>query len=221
MNNDTERANYSSLTATGDAAEWFGLLIAEAAEACGVRLTEARVRVYAHDLADLDARVVIDAFRACRREGSGFFPSIAEVRRAALGSPEDRGILMWATLERAAERIGAYQSLIVDDACCAAALDAIGGWPAFCAMEDGPMLTLARTTFLAAYREARRLGLAASRPIRCVGLLEAGGYYERREGLAVGHVTAGGAVLSERDRPAMTEREPKRLGSGDTDEDQQ
>ena len=45
----------SSLTPDGHVSEWFGRLMFETAEAAGIKVSEARVRIYAADLKDRDA----------------------------------------------------------------------------------------------------------------------------------------------------------------------
>lgn len=181
----------------GNVAEWFGEVIFETAEACGIKITEARVRVYAADLGDLEPQDITAAFRRCRREGSGFFPSVAEVRRQVVATPDDRALLAWNALEQAAASIGAYQSIEFEDPVAAAALvQVFGSWPQWCGMEAGPELALKRQQYLAAYRDLLRQETAGTDPVRLSGLLEATGKYQRLPQLAVGRITAGGVVQS-------------------------
>jgi len=190
----------SSVDRDGNVSEWFGRIILEAAEACGAKLTEARIRIYAADLADLPAEQVIAAFRRVRREGSGFFPSVAEIRRQLMPTPDDEALLAWTSMETAAMKIGAYQSIEFEDTVAAAALlQVFGSWPNWCAQEPGPELALKRQQFLAAYRDLRRQAqdstLVVVEPARLRGLLEGGaGRYERRPNIAIGVVSARGEV---------------------------
>lgn len=179
----------------GNVREWFAKIVFEAAEAHGIKLTEARIRVYAADLGDLEPTQVVDAFRTCRRDGSGFFPSVAELRRQVVATPDDRALLAWNAMEQAASKIGAYQSVEFEDTAAARALTMVfGSWPSWCQQEIGPELLVKRQQFLAAYRDVRRQEAASAEPIRLSGLLEAGGNYQRLPQLAAGRITAHGIV---------------------------
>lgn len=175
-----------SVTSAGHASEWFGRLALIAAEAAGVRVSEARIRVLAHDLAGYSRPQVERAFTMARREGSGFFPTPAELIRYIEGTADDRGLLAWEAFVRAAAEVGSYRNVDVDDAAAAYALTSVfGSWPEFCAHETGPDLLVKRQSFLAAYRQARRAG--ASGTTRLPGALPgpAGD---------VGHVALDGSV---------------------------
>ena len=185
----------SSTFEGGHVAEWFGRVVFETAEICGIKITEARVRGYAADLGDLEPAQIIEAFRKCRRDGSGFFPSVAELRRQVVATPDDRALLAWNAMEQAAAKVGAYQSIEFEDPAAARALVMVfGSWPSWCQQEMGPELLVKRQQFLAAYREVRRQEAAGAAPIRLSGLLESGGNYQRLPQLAVGRVTAHGVV---------------------------
>lgn len=165
-------AGSSTLTPDGHVAEWFAVLLFEAAEAAGTKITEARVRIYAAELGDLAPAEIVAAVRRLRREGSGFFPQIVEIRRAILGSPDDAAILAWTGLEHAATAIGAWQPCLIDDPAAALAVQRVfGSWPALCGTERGPAWLVKRQEFLAAYRDARRMEAAAPAPVRFAGLV--------------------------------------------------
>jgi hypothetical protein len=119
------------------------------------KLSEATIRVYARGLGDLTYEQVQSAMGALLRE-STFWPSIADIRRVAVGSVDDAGVLAWAALRRAAGEVGSWASLTVEDGTVVQALDAVGlSWPEFCALVDGPAMHTRRQEFLAAYRAAR------------------------------------------------------------------
>jgi hypothetical protein len=214
----------SSLTADGNVARWFGHLMLETAEAAGIKVSETRTRVYAADLADLPAEQVIDAVRRIRKEGSGFFPSVAEIRRQIVATPDDQALLAWTAFERAAVSVGAYQSVDVEDTVAAAALvQVFGSWPEWCAQETGPELLTKRQQFFAAYREQRRRQRAAATrlgatlpaitdetPTRLLGLLEGNNRYVRSPAVFIGRITALGQVLSVRDQSALPEAQQRR-----------
>lgn len=185
----------STLDRQNNVREWFAAIVFETAEACGAKLTETRVRIYAADLGDLHQDDIIAAFKRCRREGSGFFPSIAELRRQVVATPDDRALLAWNAMEQAASKVGAYQSIEFEDPAAARALTMVfGSWPSWCQQEIGPELLVKRQQFLAAYREVRRQEAAGAEPIRLSGLLESGGNYQRLPQLAAGRITAHGVV---------------------------
>lgn len=207
--------NMAALDSKGNVVAWFATAIFETAEAFGTKLTEARVRVYAADLDDLPQEQVVQALRTCRREGSGFFPSVAEVRRQCVATPDDRALLAWNAMEQAASKVGAYQSVEFGDPVAAMALlQVFGSWPAWCEMEQGPELALKRQQFMALYRDIRRHGTAGTAPIRLHGQLEGAGNYKQLPGLAAGRITAGGAVeqvtegaMAQRQLPPATTKE--------------
>lgn len=185
----------STLDTRNNVREWFAKVVFETAEACGIKITEARVRIYAADLGDLTAEQVTQAFRTCRREGSGFFPSIAELRRQVVATPDDRALLAWNAMEQAAAKVGAYQSVEFDDPVAAAALlQVFGSWSNWCQQETGPELLVKRQQFLAAYRDIRRQQAHGTEPVRLSGELEGAGNYKRLPGLAAGRITASGEV---------------------------
>lgn len=177
------------------------------AEAWGARLSETRIRLYAISLADVDLhdlrRACGDAVRECR-----YFPSVSELRGfVGLPSREDAALVAWAAFGQAASSAGAYASVVVDDSAAAEALEQVfGSWAEFCAMEDGPALTLKRQEFLAAYRSARTRPRTG--PRRLVGLLDLPPP-DVAAHTWVAHI-AGGAVHVERDRLQLSEGERRR-----------
>jgi hypothetical protein len=131
--------------------------------AYGTKVPAERMRQYAIALGDLDIDAVRIAAASAVRECS-FFPTIAELRRLAVGTAEDAALLAWTSLGEAASRIGAWQDIEIEDGCAAAALVAVfGSWPTFCQLEEGPALAQRRVEFLAAYRQARRVGSTPNR----------------------------------------------------------
>jgi len=215
------RTPNSSLTPEGNASRWFGKLIFETAEAYGIKdLTEARVRVYAMDLADLSEEQVTLAIRRLRREGSAFFPQISEIRKQVAPSPDDAAMLAWSSLQDAASSVGAYASLEVEDAHIATALLRVcGSWSGYCALE-GPALLAKKHEFLAAYRDARRTPVARAVSARLPGLCEATGSGVRDQRVWVGRLLADGRVSVDRDRPALAEgRTPGQITDGERDGD--
>lgn len=162
----------ATLDPNGNVSEWFAKLMFVAAEAVGVRLSEARIRIYAQDLAAYEKTSIERAFTKARRHGSGFFPSSAELIRHIEPSMEDRALMAWDSLTRAAEDVGGYRALAVEDQAAANALLAtFGSWPEFCAYERGPELLVKRQAFLARYREELRVSDGRGDPVVLRGAL--------------------------------------------------
>jgi hypothetical protein len=136
-------------------------------------------RAYADLLGDLDIETVARAMRLAALTVPGtFLPGVPEIRQFAAPSLSDAPMLAWTLLQRAAEDVGAYVSLQVDDACAAFALVTVfGSWPEFCAQEDGAGMAARRHEFAAAYREAVRMPPESLPSTRLAGLCEQSGNY--------------------------------------------
>lgn len=198
------------------------------AEATGASLSETRLRAYALLLADLpidDLRTAV--YRCARQWEQKFqpadpemrFPSVATLRAFAVVSESDAALVAWGKLQQAAEDIGAYASLEVEDEAVSAALHgAFGSWPAYCALAgNGPAMTSKRPEFLAAYRAAVLApGYARGRVQRLPGLLEREGSYDASPRVWIGRLTAAGRVEHVRDQPRLpVVHDVNRLTSGD------
>lgn len=188
------------------------LMVTLAAGYPSVRLREDTIRAYAAQLGDLSLDQVSAAMSAAMRE-SEFFPTVAAIRKQAVGTADDAALVAWTALGNAASAAGAYGSVEVEDGAAAEALQAVfGSWPEFCACEDGPGLAIKRQEFLAAYRTARRrTGL---RFVRLPGLCEASGKYPTDADATrvwIAKVAQDGTVTPARDRrglgPAAARRE--------------
>lgn len=158
----------SHLDARGDVEPEFARMVGGLAEAFGQTVTAMRIKLYAKALEDLplaDVRAACArALRECR-----FFPSAAELRGHVEPSVDDAALLAWVGFQRAAGRLGSYNSVAVDDGAAASALVSVfGGWPEYCALTD-VAVAAQRQAFMAAYRAARRGGTA---PALLPGTLE-------------------------------------------------
>lgn len=102
------------------------------AEAFGAEVTPGRVAAYFEELSDLSLEAVIGALTYARRTLT-FFPKIAELRRYAEGSVDDRAELGWRTLVDLVKFEGAYPSLYVYDGAIGYAIECLGGWLTACA----------------------------------------------------------------------------------------
>lgn len=205
------------MTPDGHVEGWFARVIFVTAEMAGVKITEARTRYYAMDLQEFSQEQIESAFVRVRHEGAGFFPFVADIRRQIMPSPDDAALLAWTALEQAAERIGAYQSIVFEDPATAEALLAVfGSWPDFCACDRSPELNTKRLQFGAAYRDARRRLQGPTEPVRCAGLLDSGKRLAGSARLAMGRVTARGEVIATTEPLALEAAgNVNRLTSGD------
>jgi len=105
------------------------------------------------------------ALETCRH-----MPRPAELRALIEGDPADRAVLAWGGVLRAIRRIGAYDSVRLDDPAATEAIKTLGGWPAVC---QGSC-TWTRKDFLAAYEAVVRSQVRLDHAT-LPGLLEAGG----------------------------------------------
>lgn len=65
-------------------------------------------------------------------EGCKFPPMPGDLVRVLHGTRTDRGLLAWAKVFDAMQRVGAYQSVAFDDPAIHLAIEDIGGWPTVC-----------------------------------------------------------------------------------------
>ena len=187
----------STMTPDGHVEGWFARVIFVTAEMAGVKITETRTRYYAMDLQEFSQEQIESAFARVRHEGTGFFPFVADIRRQIMPSPDDAALLAWTALEQAAERVGAYQSIVFEDAATAEALLFVfGSWPDFCQCTKGPDLLVKRQQFGAAYRDSQRRLQGPTEPVRCAGLLDSGKRPAGSARLAMGRVTVRSEVIA-------------------------
>lgn len=161
----------SFLTVRGEVDPAFADLMRRAADAHpSQRLTADMIRAYAAALSR--DGLTLDRVAALLNAATveyGRFPSIGDLFRLLAPTGDDAALLAWTALGRAAEAVGAYATVTVEDGCAAEALERVfGSWSEFCETDDGPGLALRRQEFLAAFRDARRRG--ARGPKMMVGL---------------------------------------------------
>lgn len=122
-------------------------------------------------LADLPTDRVFAAFTQAL-QGCTFWPSIAEIRKLALGDDDLHVERAWMTFRRAMTMVGAYRSLALFDAALGETITAMfGGWPQACAADLSPeMWTATRKEFDRVYRVC--LGRQPAAPCYLTGLIE-------------------------------------------------
>lgn len=121
-------------------------------------LTVAQLRMWQLALMDLELDDVKRGLTAhVRDEQAGQFPpKPADVRRGASGGV-GAGSLAWGKVARATRLVGAYSSVVFDDAAIHAAVVDLGGWAAVCRTPEGELPHLQRR-FEAAYAAHRAAG---------------------------------------------------------------
>lgn len=209
----------STLTDDGYVADWFLKAFEEMAEAYpAMRIRAGTGKIYAHALADLTREQITGAMGRAMLDAR-FFPSIAEIRSYVVAPAEDAALLAWAGLLDAAARIGGWQSLDVDDPCCAEALTrAAGSWSDFCELE-GPGLAHVRQLFIAAYKDARRRPQSDG-PVRLRGRCETSGNYQQLPAAWHGRLRADGRIEEGREQAALpASADVKRLTDGERSRD--
>jgi hypothetical protein len=81
------------------------------------------------DLAQVRRALTAHALDADRGQ---YPPRPADIVRALQGTTVDRALMAWAQANEAAQRVGAYASVVFDDAATHAAISDCGGWTTFC-----------------------------------------------------------------------------------------
>lgn len=109
----------------------FSAEITRTAEAFGAEMSPGRIVTYFDDMSDLSLDAVIGALAYARRSLT-FFPKIAELRRYAEGSIDDRAELAWRTFVDVIRFHGSMPSLQVYDGAIAYAIECMGGWLVAC-----------------------------------------------------------------------------------------
>jgi hypothetical protein len=185
------------LDARGKVTEDFGLFMLRLAAVYPTtgKLNPELILSYAKILGDLPLDKLHQAGARCARSEK-FFPSAATLRSFLETSPDDAGLIAWASFRTAAADVGCYASLLVEDPAAADALTVVfGTWAAYCEYEEGPALHARRAEFLAAYRDAVRRGRRlASGATRLAGMLEASGKASDSPAAVLGRLLASGKV---------------------------
>lgn len=198
------------LRADGTVTSEFGQLMEKLAAGYPTtgNLSTPQVLIYARALGDIPLDSLRRACAIAIRDAK-FFPSVAELRSYIVPSGEDAALIAWTAFCEAAEEVGSWSSLEVEDGAAGAALETVfGSWTAFCGYEVGPELGAKRQEFLVAYRDARRTAPPAR---RLLGACEATGQYKQSGEVWVARIAAG-RVLACRDGQSALSEAPKGKG---------
>ena len=164
-------------------------------ELFGKPLSPAVQVLYFDALKDLDAAVLSRAMHAAA-QGCTFMPKPAELRTLAIGNTEDQAEQAWIGLRKAFGTVGAYRSLVTQDAALGDAITTMfGSWPAACASEFTPeMWSAKRKEFGRIYRVMRGRDLQGARYLPGIVERENAGRIEWVKYTEIGLVAPDGQV---------------------------
>lgn len=118
--------------------ETFVAALAVLSEVFGREVSPALTEVYWEIFRDypdaLFRTAVTRAVRTLR-----FFPRPSDLLEILEGSPEDRALLAWQTLEKSIRTIGSWDSVRFEDPALSAAVENLGGWTKVCEWTEEEM----------------------------------------------------------------------------------
>lgn len=164
-------------------------------ELFGKPLSPAVQVLYFDALSDLDAGILASAMNAAAKACT-FMPKPAELRSLALGDTEDQAEQAWLGLRKAFGAVGAYRSLVTQDAALGETVTAMfGSWPSACASEFSPeMWSAKRKEFGRIYRVMRARDLSGARYLPGIVERENAGRIEWVKYTEIGLVAPDGQV---------------------------
>ncbi len=139
------------------------------AEVFKEELSSTRIEGYFVALDNLSFSQVRDSMRAAARTHRRFFPTPAELRDLAQGSPEECAELAWVRAFQAFRNgVGGYRPIDFGDPIMHAAIEAIGGWGRFHSLgfpgSEEVTISVVRKEFLKLYEIYLRRGAPAGTP---------------------------------------------------------
>jgi hypothetical protein len=146
---------------THDLGQFAGLL-AELSELYGRCISSGLTEIYWKALQMFEWVDVKAAFEAHARnpDCGQFFPKPADIVRFIEGNGETRALKAWATVEKALQCVGVYQSVAFDDAFIHAVIEDMGGWVKLCTMTNDDL------PFRAREFQKRYMGFVIKKPLR-------------------------------------------------------
>lgn len=104
----------------------------------GRTMTPAVLEIWWDALQHLDFPAVSEALkRHTQNPDAGMFPpKPADVIRLMGGTSNDRALIAWAKVKKAIGSVGAWNSVVFDDAGIHAAIDQMGGWSSLCQSDE-------------------------------------------------------------------------------------
>jgi hypothetical protein len=143
----------------------FCALLAWLGEMLDKPVSQARMEGYFSALQDLTLAEVKAAVEATvRTDASGFFPPVAALRHAVLGTAADRALLAWDRVVTAIRCHGPRASVSFEDPVIHSAIADMGGWETLALLPSDPREQAYRAADFAKHYRARSVKLPAAVP---------------------------------------------------------
>ncbi len=140
----------------------FGALMMGIGALYGKTISRDLSKIYWQTLEIFEMEDVTRAFNAHinNPDFGQFFPKPADIVRLIEGSGETKALSAWTKVEKAIHQVGAYESVVFDDALIHAVLEDMGGWVKLCRMTNEQM------PFAALEFQKRYMGFVLKHPNR-------------------------------------------------------
>lgn len=104
----------------------------------GKSVSSMTIQVWWEALKKYDVGAVLTSFseHIQNPDNGQFAPKPADIVRLIEGSTQDRALEAWAKVDKAMKRVGAFDSVVFDDAVIHLAITDMGGWIKICKVED-------------------------------------------------------------------------------------
>lgn len=114
--------------------ERFSMALCACSELYGRTVSEGAMSLWWSALERFDIEQVERSFRMLVEDPDGgqFMPKPADIIKRISGTQADRSLIAWGKVLDAAQRVGAYQSVVFDDPAIHSAIVDMGGWPKVC-----------------------------------------------------------------------------------------
>ena len=115
-------------------ADRLSMILGACADLYGKSISEGAMSLWWGALERFDIEQVEQAFKRTIEDPDGgqYMPRPADIIRRIEGTASDRSLIAWGKVLDAARHVGAYQSVVFDDAAIHAAINDMGGWPKVC-----------------------------------------------------------------------------------------
>lgn len=151
----------------------FATLMLGIAEYYNESMSSPRIEIYWEALKDFDIDSIDRALKLHLRSDSGqFMPKVADIFKLIEGTSSDTAIVAWTKVEKAISRVGAYASVVFDDAIIQKVISDMGSWSGLCHKNVDEMPFVAKE-FQQRYRHYKTTGKVTNHPKVLIGLAEA------------------------------------------------
>lgn len=191
--------------------ERFSVLVHALSATCNRECDEALLMGYWIGLSDLEWSAFETACKRAIRECK-FMPSPAELRQmAGEMTANQRSVLAWSAVERAAGEIGSYRSVDFEDPLINAVIRSMGGWPQLLLRGGHDFDKWARQEFIKAYEALDGVNVGSE---ECEPLPGLQTKKEPPRTVSVGYETENGLRVLSRDA-SVEKEETARIGKGE------